>query len=311
MRNKAEDIAMVLRLLGEGRFFYETRENGMAIVFKDYEPALKELEDFFDDFFVELSGGRGADYYYESYEIMVRDWDDTDTARFIESFRTGLTGETAVRLKRELQGKPYHQVLLACYKAWWPAQDQLPIGREILNAREQFSAPQVADAGDWLALHAGEGLSELLAIEIANRLGKLYPKILRRVEKLSALPASRKFPGEIQDYLKESTRCYLFGQFAACLFVCRAAIEMALKDYLRRAGMTAQLEELSANHADGVCGLIKLAESLGRWDLKPVLSSAKTINHYASKGLHDEPPDQERCKDLYIQTRGVLKELYS
>lgn len=311
MRSKAEDIAMVLRLLGEGRFFYETRENGMAIVFKDYEPVLKELEDFFDDFFVELGGGGGADYYYESYEIMVRDWDDKDTARFIESFLTGLTGETAAQLRRELRGKPYHEVLLACYKAWWPAQNQLPIGREILNAREQLSQPQMADFDDFLALHAGEGLSELLASEIANRLGKLYPKMLRRAEKLRALPARREFPGQIQDYLKEATRCYLFGQFAACLFVCRAAIEMGLRDYLRRVGMTAQLEELSVNHADGVCGLIKLAESLSRWDLKPVLSSAKTINHYASKGLHDKPPDQERCKDLYIETRGVLKELYS
>lgn len=302
MRNKAEDIAMVLRLLGEGRFFYETRENGTAIVFKDYEATLKELEDFFglelQDFLLN----------FDTYEDMVRSWDDKATAGLIESF---LSGETADRLKRELRGKPYHEVLLACYKAWWPAQVARPLAREILNAREQISAPQMAAIEDLWVLHAGEGLSESLACVIASRLGALYPKILQRAERLRALPAVTEFPEKVQPYLKEATRCYLFGQFLAGCALCRSIVEFALRDFLVRVGRERDLRSVEMRDGDGLLALISLVRLVAGREYGAILDHADEIRRRVNRALHQEPLDDQTCIDLFTKTRGVLKQLYA
>lgn len=152
--------------------------------------------------------------------------------------------------------------------------------------------------------------AEMVASGYARQMAKLFPKMVRRAETLRALPTSTPVPTEVQQYLREASKCYIFGHFIACLLVCRSAIEFGLRDFLVRAGKGSELEFLHADRGDTLFAMIRLARTL-RWTLQATLDDADEVRRIAKDAVHQRAPDPEICKELFIKTRGVLKELYS
>lgn len=72
-----------------------------------------------------------------------------------------------------------------------------------------------------LAYIESHALPEATAVAIvshyAEELSRLFPKIIRRAEQLNVLPTEERAPIEVQTYLKEASKCYMYGQFIACL----------------------------------------------------------------------------------------------
>ena len=56
--------------------------------------------------------------------------------------------------------------------------------------------------------------------------------MVKRFEKLNSLPADHKAPESVQRYISEASRLYIEGHFDACLILCRATLEFALRDRL-------------------------------------------------------------------------------
>jgi hypothetical protein len=142
-------------------------------------------------------------------------------------------------------------------------------------------------------------------------LGKRYPAMIDRAEKLNAIPAREKVSEAVQRYLIEASKCYIFGQYIACLLVCRSALIFSLEDYLIREGKQPDLDALRANQDYAVGPLIRLARSLNKWRMKPTFDDAWEVGKQANAAVHVGAPGPELCRDLFIKTRGVLKELYA
>lgn len=145
----------------------------------------------------------------------------------------------------------------------------------------------------------------------ADLLGRRFPRMIQRAEKLSTIPVRSAVPESVQRYLREASRCYVFGQYIGCLALCRAAIEFALEEFLERNGMGAALKQLAAEKRDGIAARIDLAQTLPRWKLKGSLGDANEIRGWAVIALHQKPIEAERCKELFFKARGVLRDLYS
>lgn len=145
----------------------------------------------------------------------------------------------------------------------------------------------------------------------AEWLGQKFPSMIDRAEKLNAISARTAVPESVQRYLIEASRCYVFGQYIGCLAICRAAIELAIGDFLRRNGKQADLLRLGAEGKDGFSARIAIAQSLGGWNLRFTLETAKEVRNWAGMVLHEKPVPPDKCKELFFKARGVLKDLYS
>jgi hypothetical protein len=139
----------------------------------------------------------------------------------------------------------------------------------------------------------------------------MFPKMVKRAEELRVLGIEYPVPDEVQRYTDEFSRCYIFGRYFASLLVCRAAIELALRDFLVRNGREQQLASVDVDQKDGLFSLIQITRSLNKWKLAPTLDDADEVRRKANAVAHKGELRPELCKALIIKTRGVLKELYS
>jgi len=128
--------------------------------------------------------------------------------------------------------------------------------RQMRNATEAVGMRERLQQGDPEACealikkwdHDHDRVTDYYAILIGSR----FSRMVDRAEKLNAIPARVRVPDAVQVYLTEASRCYVFGQFVACLVVCRAAIEFTLGDCLIRNGKREELESLEIKGEDGL-----------------------------------------------------------
>jgi hypothetical protein len=145
----------------------------------------------------------------------------------------------------------------------------------------------------------------------AEWLGARFQGIVDRAERLNAISIRVPAPESVQRYLIEASRCYVLGQYMACLAVSRAAIEIALGDFLERNGAKAALRKLQEEQRDGLSARIRIAEGLNKWKLKFTLETVMEVKYWAGKVLHEKDVGPEKCKELFFKARGVLRDLYS
>ena len=131
----------------------------------------------------------------------------------------------------------------------------------------------------------------------AALIGQKFLGMVDRAERLRAISARTAVPEEVQRYLIEASRCHIFGQYLGCLCVCRAALEFALGDFLKRNGKASELKELAAQGRDGLWERIHLSQSLGRWKLKPTLDDLNEVRKWAGMALHQQPLEHQQLYD--------------
>jgi hypothetical protein len=146
----------------------------------------------------------------------------------------------------------------------------------------------------------------------AGEIANTFPKLIKRAERLYILDADESAPQEVQEYLKEASRCYLHGRYLACVIVCRSAIEVAIRKRLLSSsrGRT-EIEALEECRANTLENLIEAGRRVFSWDKKQTLDDADEIRRRANEAVHTKPLEDEGCIELFMKTRGVVRELYS
>jgi hypothetical protein len=156
-----------------------------------------------------------------------------------------------------------------------------------------------------------KALSAAVVINYAEEFGQLFPRLIRRAEQLRVLQAQTTVPEEVQKYLQEASKCFIYGRFIACLIVCRSAIEFALRDQLIVRRQQSRLESLRQGQGDSLAAIISLARSVLPSNSRPALDAADDVRKKARDAVHKGEPDTETCKDMFVKTRGILRDLYS
>ena len=144
-----------------------------------------------------------------------------------------------------------------------------------------------------------------------RELARLFPKMVRRAGRLQVLAASESAPDQVQEYLKEATKCFIYGRYIACLIVCRAAVEFGVRDFLIRSGRRKELEAWRIGKKESLEDMIKLCRTSARWGLQPTLDHADEVRRWANEAVHEKVPSQAKCEEAFVKTRGLLRELYS
>jgi hypothetical protein len=138
----------------------------------------------------------------------------------------------------------------------------------------------------------------MTVINYADEIAALFPRVVKRAGALRILNADEEAPLPVQKYLAEASQCYIYGRHLACLIVCRSAIEFSLRERLGRDDL--ELEEL-----------ITLGKRQLHWTLGSTLDDATCVRKAANRAVHERPPEDEVCREMFERTRGVLRELYS
>ena len=156
-----------------------------------------------------------------------------------------------------------------------------------------------------------EAISVSLVSQYADEIARVFPKLIRRAEQLRVLATEETAPAEVEVYLQEASKCYIYGRFIACLIVCRSAIEFALRERFVKLGKNAQLAALQQNRQDSLANVISLARSVLPSRSQQTLDDADEVRRKAKDAVHKGPPLPEVCKEMFIKTRGILREFYS
>ena len=106
---------------------------------------------------------------------------------------------------------------------------------------------------------------------------------------------------EVNAYLREATRCYLYGFFQASTALFRTALETGLKDCFDR--------KLGPSPAIKLYGRIEQAVARGILS-SAVAPMAHEIRKPANKVVHEEPISEREAFDVLLRTRCVLEDLY-
>lgn len=177
------------------------------------------------------------------------------------------------------------------------------IMRYLLRSREGFSDAEIAK---WNALF--EKLEDKDTLDMwldeyyVHDMLERIPKMVRRTKRFSTIVPNRTPSKEINLYLREATRCYIFGFWHASVSLCRATVEQALR------------ERVNGKPSDRFYEMLKVAQVKGLVDSADAHMAEKA---YATGRdvLHGKRLSEGRAADLAFDAlsgaRGVLIRLFS
>lgn len=131
---------------------------------------------------------------------------------------------------------------------------------------------------------------------------EIIPGLVERFLKLSPVLAGRTPSKAVNTYLREATRCFLYGFFQASIALSRAALEAGVNDHLK-------WKLLAVPEVD----LVEKINQAARFNL---LSShnavlANEVRTSANAVLHEQPATEQLSFDTLVKARGILLELYA
>jgi hypothetical protein len=106
---------------------------------------------------------------------------------------------------------------------------------------------------------------------------------------------------EVGTYLREATRCFIYGFFQASTALCRSALESGLDEHLKL--------KLSAALNQNLYEKISAAARLKLISPQAAVLG-DTVRKTANKALHGALVKSSLAFDTLVQTRGFVKELY-
>jgi hypothetical protein len=121
-------------------------------------------------------------------------------------------------------------------------------------------------------------------------------KSVSRFLKLSPVLVGTVPSSEVNVYLREATRCYIYGFFQASIALCRAALEAGLNELLKRRMGAIPRIDLIKKIAQA--SRFKLLDSVSAAEAHEVRKAARTV-------LHERPVSQSLAFDTIARTRGV------
>jgi hypothetical protein len=113
-------------------------------------------------------------------------------------------------------------------------------------------------------------------------------------------------PAGVAEYVREASRCYLYGFFSATLILCRSCIESGVEERLVQKGLRQELNAVGFNKVQAMLGLALNSGVLD--DL--TFAMANDIRKSANQAAHGTAPAATDCRERLEQTRAVLRHLY-
>lgn len=172
--------------------------------------------------------------------------------------------------------------------------------RAAVSSLEGFAEPYVrrllallqSDRQNWQWF-----VDDFYSREAVARIQGMVSRFLRLAPVLTGVIPTK----EVTVYLREATRCFIYGFFQASIVLCRAALEAGLNHHLERKLGTIPNMDL----ADKIQSALRF---------KLVTAPAATLAHGVRKSardvLHRKPAKQTLAFATLVRTRGFLMELY-
>lgn len=179
--------------------------------------------------------------------------------------------------------------------------------QELIERMTDYLEGRLASFGDERSMKT-ESLFREVGVDLEDQLEHFYvrdmlsriPKMVGRFLRLSHMVAGRPVPREVEIYLKEATRTYVYGFWHASVALSRAAVEHGLRQaVIKQTGQNQNtMRELVA------AGL--------RWGLldKPSADLTDTVITCGNRVLHREPANAEGAWEALCAARGVLTRLF-
>ena len=134
----------------------------------------------------------------------------------------------------------------------------------------------------------------------AFELTKVLARLNKKTFKLEAPPIAGLAPPSVVSYLKESTRCWLYGFHGACVSLCRACLEETLK-------AATPIPILNASQLD-----LLIDEARQKQVLDDCLAEvAHSIRKKANKFLHGHAIAEEESRETLDNIRSVVEQVFS
>ena len=143
-------------------------------------------------------------------------------------------------------------------------------------------------------------IADFLDDYFTRQMVEAIPGYVGRTLQLSRLEA-QQVPSQITNgYLREAVRTYILGLPQACVALCRAALEQAIKEKMgyRPTRANVQMKQL-----------LDEAETAGVLD-HTVRKMASQIAEKGNEVLHEKPTTLPEAFDVLVQLRGVLLHIY-
>ncbi len=170
------------------------------------------------------------------------------------------------------------------------------LSSEMMEAVESGALPEATEAA--------------LVATYAQEVAELFPQLIERATTLAILPATSKPPKQVQHYLAEATKCFIYGRFISSLVMCRGALEEGIRDLLDRLVLQEEFQRFPSKPREG-----ELSRMIRFCDTRPIAGvswgDADQVRRQANDAAHGSPPDPAKCRSLFEDTRSVLLQIYS
>jgi hypothetical protein len=134
---------------------------------------------------------------------------------------------------------------------------------------------------------------------------KKVEELVKRTMRLNLLTPEVTPEKDVALYLREATRCYIFGFCDSSVALSRACLEMALKSRLKSI-----FAGLLSPHDDQLNVLLKHARKAGLLDYDHLLKAEK-VQKNGNMVLHGTRANEGLAWESLVSARGVLGKLYS
>jgi hypothetical protein len=125
-------------------------------------------------------------------------------------------------------------------------------------------------------------------------------RLNKKTFKLEAPAIAGLAPLSVVSYLKEGTRCWLYGFHGACISLCRACLEESLK-------VATPAPILNPSPLD-----LLIDEARQKQVLDDCLAAmAHSIRKKANKFLHGHPITEEDSRETLDNTRSIVEQVFS
>jgi hypothetical protein len=149
-------------------------------------------------------------------------------------------------------------------------------------------------------------LEHLFDDDYSRRLVKMVPKLVRRTMKLSSLVVKDTPSPDVNVYIGEAGRNYVFGFWISCIALCRTALETSLREFIRS-------QRIATLPSRELQELIKTASVLKLLD-RPTEHLARIVQRSGNSIIHPtsttKPPKEKDALEALGALRGVLWHLY-
>lgn len=179
------------------------------------------------------------------------------------------------------------------------------------RSREQGTEPQYKPEHERMAeiVNSGKGDGALFNTELSYIFQ--FIDILKRIRErsfiLDAPPIMGKAATGVVDLLGEATRCHLYGFHRACVAICRACMEKALKDTIPGPKLRLAKWKPKEGHLQR---LMRVARTLDLLDVSH-FEMANQVRKEGNEVLHrDLQKLREESWEILVKTRGVISHLY-